>query len=587
MPVLKALVPFACGIALAAYVVLPAWFIVAALAGCGAAALLLHRSRYLIVFLLAAGYGATLLQPTRLTIPLDRTTLFELRITEPATETGAFRHASGIVTAWRDPLSGCWYGARSLVRLHGDSLLALEAGERLCCRMRIRPIADGSASYRRLMRRRGYVGSGWLTERNLLERETPRRQNLHHFASKVLAERLSPYRAAMVDSGAADPDSGRAATAATAVSARTTVETTVTAGITATAATAAIAETATTVGAAATAGMAVETAPAAASGAIPESVIRTASATAPAAGSSAAKAASELPASVKSRSDAAAVVRAMTVGDRRALTPALREAYARSGMAHLLAVSGLHTGIVFLFVHLLFGVLALRHGGHRLRDLLVIAAVWCYVAAAGFPPGAVRAAVMCSILQLALATSSTYRALNAWAAAALLLLALRPAWLGDISFQLSFVAVAAILAWGIPLARRCRTGRWYVDRLLQALLVGLSASVATAPLISHTFGIVPVAGILLNPLVVLTGTLVVAGGLLLLLLPPLGGLLAPLVLGAAEGQNRLAEAIAGLDGGTLDGSLSTAATAAIYLGFVAATLLAWSVEPKKSVHLPV
>lgn len=587
MPVLKALVPFACGIVLAAYVVLPAWFIVAALAGCGAAALLLHRSRYLIVFLLAAGYGATLLQPTRLTIPLDRTTLFELRITEPATETGAFRHASGIVTAWRDPLSGRWYGARSLVRLHGDSLLALEAGERLCCRMRIRSIAGGSASYRRLMRRRGYVGSGWLTERNLLEREAPRWQNLHHFASKVLAERLSPYRAAMVDSGATDPDSGRAAAAATAVSARTTAETTVTAGTTASAATAAIAETATTVETATTAGMAVETAPAAALGAIPESVTRTASATALSAEPSAAKAVSEFPASGKSRSDAAAVVRAMTVGDRRALTPALREAYARSGMAHLLAVSGLHTGIVFLFVHLLFGVLALRHGGHRLRDLLVIAVVWCYVAAAGFPPGAVRAAVMCSILQLALATSSTYRALNAWAAAALLLLALRPAWLGDISFQLSFVAVAAILAWGIPLARRCRTGRWYVDRLLQALLVGLSASVATAPLISHTFGIVPVAGILLNPLVVLSGTLVVAGGLLLLLLLPLGGLLAPLVLGAAEGQNRLAEAIAGLDGGTLDGSLSTAATAAIYLGFVAATLLVWSVEPKKSVHLPV
>ena len=96
MPVLKALVPFACGIALAAYVVLPAWLIVAAVAGCGAAALLLHRSRYLVVFLVAAGYGATLLQPTRLTIPLDRTTLFELRITEPATETGAFRHAAGI-----------------------------------------------------------------------------------------------------------------------------------------------------------------------------------------------------------------------------------------------------------------------------------------------------------------------------------------------------------------------------------------------------------------------------------------------------------------------------------------------------------
>ena len=85
-----------------------------------------------------------------------------------------------------------------------------------------------------------------------------------------------------------------------------------------------------------------------------------------------------------------------------------------------------------------------------LRNLLAAACIWIYVAAAGFPPSAIRAAVMCTVLQTALASASEYVGLNALAAAGFGMLIWNPSWLGDISFQLSFVAVAAILAWGVP-----------------------------------------------------------------------------------------------------------------------------------------
>ena len=77
----------------------------------------------------------------------------------------------------------------------------------------------------------------------------------------------------------------------------------------------------------------------------------------------------------------------MTAGDRSGLTPELRTAYSRSGLSHLLAVSGLHTGIVFVLINLLLWWLPLLRRGHLLRNLLAAAAVWCFVAAAGFPPG--------------------------------------------------------------------------------------------------------------------------------------------------------------------------------------------------------
>ncbi len=280
--------------------------------------------------------------------------------------------------------------------------------------------------------------------------------------------------------------------------------------------------------------------------------------------------------------DAGAVVRAMTAGDRSGIGPELRTAYARSGMSHLLAVSGLHTGLVFLLANWVLRGLTLWRRGHLLRDALAVGCVWLYVAAAGFPPSAVRAAVMCSLLQLAVASGSEYVALNALAAAALGMLLWNPAWIGDIGFQLSFVAVAAILAWAVPMCRRLRTGRRAVDALSGTLVVGLAASAATAPLVSHAFGIVPVAGLLLNPAVVPLAGVVVCCGVLGLLVPGV-----PAVgEAAAWALNALARGVASLPGGAVEYTLSAGGTAVCYLLFAGATA-AWWCKPKKSVHLPV
>lgn len=94
-----------------------------------------------------------------------------------------------------------------------------------------------------------------------------------------------------------------------------------------------------------------------------------------------------------------------------------------------------------------------------------------------------------------------------------------PAWLGDISFQLSFIAVAAILAWGVPLCRLLHTRRRALNLLTDALVISLVAGIATAPLVSHTFGTVPLAGLLVNPVAILVGSIVVLGGTVWMILP--------------------------------------------------------------------
>lgn len=197
--------------------------------------------------------------------------------------------------------------------------------------------------------------------------------------------------------------------------------------------------------------------------------------------------------------DEQALCNAMTAGDRRSLSPALRAAYSRSGTSHLLAVSGLHVGIVFLLANLLLWWLPLFRHGHILRNIAVILLIWLYAATTGFPPSVVRATLMFSVLQFALASSSEYVGMNTLAGVAFVMLLFHPDYLFDISFQLSFIAVAGIIAWGLPLCRLLRTRRKSIDMLTATLAIGFSASAATAPLISHTFGQISVVGLALNP----------------------------------------------------------------------------------------
>ncbi len=281
--------------------------------------------------------------------------------------------------------------------------------------------------------------------------------------------------------------------------------------------------------------------------------------------------------------NAAALVRAMAAGDRSRITSDLRVRYSRAGFSHLLAVSGLHTGIVFGLIYLLLGWLLLLRHGHLVYYACSAAAVWLFVAAAGFPPSAVRAAVMFTLVQGALFAGRELAALNSLAIAAFVMLFWQPAWLGDISFQLSFLAVGFLLAWGVPLQRRLRTHRRVVDALIGSWVVGLVAGAATAPLVAHTFGIVPLAGIAAGPLAVLPAAVIVLCGTVWMLLPL--PFLAPPVGGCIEISARALDALARIasevPGGYVEWHPGSGTTLGIYLVLLAVTLFARAFVPRE------
>lgn len=288
-----------------------------------------------------------------------------------------------------------------------------------------------------------------------------------------------------------------------------------------------------------------------------------------------------------SDSAAYATVTAMVAGSRHNIPSELREAYSTTGLAHLMAVSGLHLGIVLIIVNLLLAPLSLIHHGHRLRTPIVIAAIWLFALVSGASPSVLRAAVMFSVVQIAWATSSRYSTVNILALTVILMLAYRPNYLYDISFQLSLCAVMGIALWAIPLMRHTTHPNTLVRYLLHTIIVGVVATLWTLPIVSHTFSNIPLIGIAITPIAMLSAYVILGCGIFTLLLPtPLGAPFAWMAERAALVQNEIVTASALPEWASIEYRLDSTYIALCYAIFIAITFAIWAYERKKVVTLP-
>lgn len=266
--------------------------------------------------------------------------------------------------------------------------------------------------------------------------------------------------------------------------------------------------------------------------------------------------------------DARAVVLAMATGERGEISGALRQCYSASGASHLLAVSGLHIGIAFMLINILLWPLVLVRYGNVVRSLLAVALIWCYVWLCGMSPSAVRAAIMFSLLQFSLSSLRQYVSVNVLAGTAFVMLALDSHLLFDISFQLSFIAVAGIVMWAMPLYRLCATRSKVANAILAILLVGVASTLITMPLVANTFSTISLVGVLINPVVILLANIIVLAGVVAFVLP----FVAVVAEMAAEWQNRIVEWAASLPYGHFDIEFSAWTMWGAYIVFAVVTI---------------
>ncbi|MDE0473881.1 MAG: DNA internalization-related competence protein ComEC/Rec2 [Gammaproteobacteria bacterium] len=220
---------------------------------------------------------------------------------------------------------------------------------------------------------------------------------------------------------------------------------------------------------------------------------------------------------------------ALILARRERLAREVRDQWARAGIAHLLAISGFHVGVIAAILYLLARRIGLGPGR---APLAAAAGSWAYVLAIGSPVAATRAAFILAALAAGRLLGRRVSSLGALATAFIALLAARPDAIVSVAFQLSFAGAAGLVLLAPPVSRVLRAGR--LARLPPALRTGLAsgiaATAATFPLVAWHFGYFATAGI---PVTLVAGPLVAAaipGMLLSILLSfislPLAGIFA-------------------------------------------------------------
>jgi len=183
------------------------------------------------------------------------------------------------------------------------------------------------------------------------------------------------------------------------------------------------------------------------------------------------------------------IVAAMTLGDKTYLKKQTYETYSHAGVAHILALSGMHIGIIFMF---LYSVLRSRKFDY-IREAIVLFTVWAYILIVGMPLSAVRAGTMMTIFLIVSMLNTDKSSLNSLGTAAIVMLLVNPLTILDISFQLSFVAVFFLLIIGIPISYIHPTVK---SRILQLPIswiwtlcaMSIAAQIGTLPLTLYHFG---------------------------------------------------------------------------------------------------
>lgn len=192
---------------------------------------------------------------------------------------------------------------------------------------------------------------------------------------------------------------------------------------------------------------------------------------------------------------AAALAYAMLTGNAGFMDEDVLQNFRYGGVAHIFAVSGLHIGIVYLLLSVLFKKLRLKLW---LRFLLITAGLVFYAGVCSFSPSSVRALIMCVVMMAMKFKGVQYDRLNSVSIAALAVLAINPVYLFSVGFILSVSAAGGIIVLGAHLSRNFARIPHMPRKLAFALGTALSAQICTFPVLIDFFGYISAISFVLN-----------------------------------------------------------------------------------------
>jgi len=204
-----------------------------------------------------------------------------------------------------------------------------------------------------------------------------------------------------------------------------------------------------------------------------------------------------------------AVLAALTVGYTDELSPDLRASYSATGAMHILSVSGLHVGIVYVVIAFLLSFLKKNRFQLFLRAILIVLFLWTYAFITGMSPSVVRSALMFSFVAIGTSLERKSQIYNTVFMSAFLMLLIEPNFIYNIGFQLSYAAVISIVIFQKPFAAllpvRNKAIRWLRD----LLSVSVAAQIGTLPFTLYYFQQFPNYFLLTNLVAIPLSTIVI------------------------------------------------------------------------------
>ncbi len=210
-----------------------------------------------------------------------------------------------------------------------------------------------------------------------------------------------------------------------------------------------------------------------------------------------------------------AIISAITLGEKGLLSNDVRDTFSAAGVSHILVVSGMHVGFIFLIITWLISIIS--HHRKWIVVVLGLIVLWSYAFLTGLAPSVVRATFMFSMMLLFRVIGEKYRVKHALCLSATILILINPNVLFNVGFQLSYLAVIGIV-YLYPLLYKqisilkSRPLRW----ILSSIAVTVSAQIFTLPIVIYNFNQFPIYFILSNLFVTTFAPFLFLGGITLL-----------------------------------------------------------------------
>ncbi|MEO7483090.1 MAG: ComEC/Rec2 family competence protein, partial [Ferruginibacter sp.] len=224
--------------------------------------------------------------------------------------------------------------------------------------------------------------------------------------------------------------------------------------------------------------------------------------------------------------DEQAIAEALLIGYKEDLDKDLVQAYSNTGVVHIIAISGLHLGMIYLLLLRMLAFIPFLKNKKLFSTIIIIGSLWLFALITGGAASVLRSALMFSFLVIGKNYFRNASIYNSLAASAFLLLIYNPYFLWDVGFQLSYLAVTGIVALQKPLFRLWYIRNKWLRKIWELLSLAIAAQAATFPLCIYHFHQFPNLFFISNLFAVPAAMLLVYGELLLVVI----GAIRPLAL---------------------------------------------------------